>query len=62
MNIALLALIAGLTVWLWIAALVDCMKSNLDNRGSWALVIIVLPFLGSILYLLFGRSRYVSEL
>ena len=62
MNLALLVIFTGLTVWLWIAALVDCLRSHLSNRGSWALVIILLPFLGSLLYFLFGRSRYVSDL
>ena len=46
-------------VWfiLWIIALVDCLKSNNSNKIVWVLVIILLPFLGSILYFLMGRSR-----
>jgi uncharacterized membrane protein len=45
-------------IWfvLWIVALVDCIKSNNPNKIVWIVVIILLPFLGSILYFLFGRS------
>lgn len=41
---------------LWIVALVDCIKSNNPNKVIWIIVIILLPFLGSILYFLFGKS------
>lgn len=46
-------------VWfiLWIVALVDCLKSNNPNKVVWVIVIILLPFLGSILYFLIGKSR-----
>lgn len=49
-------LIYVLCVVLWIAALVDCLKSSNPNKIVWVLVIILLPFLGSILYFLIGRS------
>ena len=44
-------------VWfiLWIVALVDCLKSNNPNKVVWVIVIILLPFLGSILYFVLGR-------
>lgn len=44
-------------VWfiLWIVALVDCLKSNNPNKVVWIIVIILLPFLGSILYFILGR-------
>lgn len=42
---------------LWIVALLDCIKSNNPNKVVWIVVIILVPFLGSILYLLFGRGR-----
>ena len=42
---------------LWIVALVDCLKSNSPNKLVWIVVIILLPFLGSILYFILGRSR-----
>jgi uncharacterized RDD family membrane protein YckC len=46
-------------VWfvLWIVAIIDCAKSNNPNKVVWIIVIILLPFLGSILYFLFGRGR-----
>jgi uncharacterized membrane protein len=45
-------------IWfiLWIVALVDCIKSNNPNKVVWIIVIILLPFLGSILYFLFGKT------
>ena len=48
-------------VWfiLWIVALVDCIKGSNPNKIVWVIVIILLPFLGSILYFLFGRSRTI---
>ncbi len=50
-------LISVVCLILWIVALVDCIKSNNSNKVAWILVIILVPFLGSILYLLFGRGR-----
>lgn len=41
---------------LWIAAIVDCVKSNNPNKVVWIIVIILLPFIGSILYFLIGRK------
>ena len=49
-------LIYILCVVLWIVALVDCLKSSNPNKVIWVIVIILLPFLGSILYFLIGRS------
>lgn len=40
----------------WIVALVDCIKSSNPNKVVWVVVIILVPFLGSILYFLFGRA------
>ena len=40
----------------WIVALVDCIKSSNPNKIVWIIVIILLPFLGTILYFIFGRS------
>lgn len=40
----------------WIVALVDCIKGNNSNKVIWIIVIILLPFLGTILYFLLGRS------
>ncbi|HEY3403124.1 MAG TPA: PLD nuclease N-terminal domain-containing protein [Ohtaekwangia sp.] len=56
MEMSLLSLIA-LVLWIW--ALIDVIKSNLDGTTKiiWVLVIIVLPLLGSILYLLIGRKK-----
>ena len=56
METSLLSLLA-LILWIW--ALIDVIKSNLDSTAKiiWVLVIIFLPLLGSILYLLIGRKK-----
>lgn len=43
-------------VALWIFALIDCIKSNNPNKIIWIIVIILIPFLGSLLYFLIGRK------
>ena len=59
MNANLNYLISVLCLIMWIVALIDCIKSNNPNKVVWIIVIILLPFLGSILYFLLGRSRAV---
>ena len=49
-------LISVLCLILWIVALVDCLKSNNPNKLVWILVIILIPFLGSLLYFMIGRK------
>ena len=55
MNTALSNLIYVLCVVFWIVAIVDCAKGNNPNKVVWIIVILLLPFLGSILYFLLGR-------
>ena len=45
-----------LVLALWIIAIVDCAKSNDPNKVVWIIVILLVPFLGSILYFIFGRK------
>jgi hypothetical protein len=49
-------LISVLCLIMWIVALVDCLKSSGPNKLVWILVIILLPFLGSILWFVIGKS------
>ncbi len=49
-------LISVLCLVFWLVALIDCIKSNNPNKVVWIIVIILLPFLGSILYFLIGRG------
>jgi hypothetical protein len=49
-------LISVLWFILWIVALVDCLKGNSPNKLIWVIVIILVPFLGSILYFVIGKS------
>ncbi len=44
---------------LWIVAIVDCVKSSNPNKVVWIIVIILLPFIGSILYFMLGRRTAV---
>ncbi len=56
MNTGLSYLLSILWFVLWIVALVDCIKGTNPNKVLWIIVIILLPFLGSILYFLLGRG------
>ncbi|HWA09774.1 MAG TPA: PLD nuclease N-terminal domain-containing protein [Opitutaceae bacterium] len=56
MNTSLTYILSILWFVLWICAIVDCVKSNNPNKLVWIVVIILLPFLGSILYFLIGRK------
>ena len=40
----------------WVVALVDCIKGNSPNKLLWIVLIILIPFLGSLLYFVFGRD------
>ncbi len=40
----------------WVVALVDCIKGNSPNKLVWIVVIILLPFLGTLLYFALGRG------
>lgn len=47
----------GLLIFIfWVVALVDCLKGNSSNKLLWVVVIILLPFLGTVLYFLLGRG------
>lgn len=61
-GILVLLLIIGAPVILWVIALVDCLRSNFEKEGKilWILVIVFLPILGSLLYLMIGRSQKLS--
>jgi hypothetical protein len=48
-------LIAVLCFVFWIVALVDCLGSNNPNKVLWVVLIVLLPFLGTILYFALGK-------
>ena len=50
-------LVAVLCFIFWIVALVDCIGSSNPNKVLWIILIILLPFLGTILYFLIGKTR-----
>ena len=49
-------LLAVLCFFFWIVALVDCLGSNNPNKVLWVVLIILLPFLGTILYFVLGKT------
>jgi len=65
----LMLLFLGWGLWgllvliLWIWALVDIIKSRFNSDTTkiiWIVVVILLPLLGSILYLIIGRGQRVA--
>jgi len=60
-EVLLILIALGIPIlWLW--ALIDCLKSDFNNNNKlvWVILIILVPFLGAILYLAIGRSQKVS--
>ncbi len=49
------------TVALWIYCLIDILKNEFEQNDKiiWLLVVILLPVLGSILYLFIGKAKKV---
>lgn len=60
MVILLLLILIGPTI-LWFWALIDCLTSRLEaiNKLIWVILILLLPFIGAILYLLIGRKQKI---
>ncbi len=57
-------LILLLTIALPIIALVDILKHNFkpsDNKIVWALIVLLLPLIGTILYFIIGRKQRVAR-
>ena len=55
MNSSLSYLVYLVCFVLWILAIVDCVRSSNPNKVVWIIVILLVPFLGSILYFLVGK-------
>ncbi|MCL5031492.1 MAG: PLD nuclease N-terminal domain-containing protein [Bacteroidetes bacterium] len=55
----ILILFVLLPTILWVAALVDILKSNFkgDNKLIWILVVVFLPIIGAVLYFIIGRNK-----
>ena len=52
----------GLTV-LWVLAIVEIIRSEFKDKTEriiWLLLVILLPFLGTVLYLMIGRKSRLS--
>jgi Phospholipase_D-nuclease N-terminal len=63
-EIYVLLFIFIMPLLLWIIAIIDLIQRQFQdqtNKIVWALVILLIPFLGSILYLLVGRKGGVRK-
>ncbi|MCP9755808.1 hypothetical protein EGI26_11640 [Lacihabitans sp. CCS-44] len=62
--IGLFIILIPLTLVFWIIAIVDLVQRQFQdqtNKIVWALVVLIFPFLGSILYFLIGRKGGVKR-
>jgi len=48
-----------ISIGIWIYSLIDILKNSFEKNDKiiWFLVVLLLPFLGSILYIFIGRKR-----
>jgi hypothetical protein len=63
-ELFLLLIFLALPALLWLWAIVDLLGSKFQsdtNKLIWALVIIFVPFIGSILYLVVGRKQKITQ-
>jgi phospholipase D-like protein len=63
MSILALVLFGFVLAFLWLVALVDILRSDFEGNDKivWILVVIIFPFIGSILYFAIGRSRKIRR-
>ena len=59
MGIFMILLIFGFIILLPLIALIDIIRNDFDgnNKLMWVLIVLFLPFLGSVLYFLIGRNQ-----
>ncbi len=59
MGLIMILLIFGFIILLPLIALIDIVRNDFDgnNKLLWVLIVIFLPFLGSVLYFLIGRDQ-----
>lgn len=62
LGLILWQIIILVSIGLFIYSLVDILKSSFDNNNKliWLLVVLLVPFLGSILYLFIGRKQKIK--
>lgn len=62
MHLFIVLLFVLLPTVLWIAALVDIIKSDFkdsNNKIIWILIVILVPIIGSILYFLMAKNQKI---
>ena len=59
MGLFMILLIVGFIFLLPLVALIDIVRNDFDgnNKLLWVLIVLFLPFLGSVLYFLIGRDQ-----
>lgn len=63
-EIIVMFMFVALPAVLWLWAIIDLVKRNFADNATkiiWAIAIIFIPFVGSILYLAVGRSKPVNS-
>lgn len=62
-EILVILFILGTPFLMMVLALVDILRSDFEqssNKLVWTIVVMLLPFIGSLIYFLIGRSHKVS--
>jgi hypothetical protein len=62
-EILVILFILGTPFLMMVLALVDILRSDFEqssNKLVWTIVVILLPFIGSLIYFLIGRNQKVS--
>jgi hypothetical protein len=62
-ELGLLLFIIMIPTILWFWALIDVMQSNFsdsNNKLMWVMIILLVPVIGSILYLIIGRNQKIK--
>ena len=52
-----LVLIATLVVFFWVWSIIDCLKSKKRSKWFWLIAILLLLFIGSMLYVLLEKKK-----
>lgn len=58
------AMLLGLaTTIVWVLAIIEIVRSDFDSKDErliWLLLVILLPFIGTVLYLMIGRKKRLT--
>ena len=54
-------MLAALWLFMLLAAVTDCRRSRNEHKVNWLILLVLLPFLGPIIYFQFAQRRFVEE-